>query len=117
VDEAALRRPVGGPEVMRTQLEHLITATKQPNVTLQVILFRAGAHAALGQPFVILRFADPELPDMVYLEQFTTGLWLDKPDEVDPYAQVMDRLAVQAEGPDRTQEIITGVLNDMETET
>jgi hypothetical protein len=117
VDEAALRRPVGGPEVMRAQLEYLIMATKQPNVTLQVIPFRAGAHAALGQPFVILRFADADLPDMVYLEQFTSGLWLDKPDEVDPYAQVMDRLAVQAEGPDRTEEIVTGILNDMETET
>ena len=117
VDEAALRRPVGGPEVMRAQLEYLITATKQPNVTLQVIPFRAGAHAALGQPFVILRFADPDLADMVYLEQFTSGVWLDKRDEVDSYAQVMDRLAVQAAGPDRTEEIITRILNDMERET
>jgi hypothetical protein len=117
VDEAALRRPIGGPEVMRAQLEYLITATKLPNVTLQVIPFRAGAHAALGQPFVILRFDDPDLPDMVYLEQFTNGLWLDKRDEVDSYAQVMDRLAVQAEDPDRTQETITGILNDMEKET
>jgi transcriptional regulator with XRE-family HTH domain len=114
VDEAALRRPVGGPEVMRAQLEYLINATKQPNVTLQVVPFRAGAHAALGQPFVILRFADPDLPDMVYLEQFTNGLWLDKPDEVDPYAQVMDRLAVQAEDPNDTGEILGSVLNDME---
>jgi hypothetical protein len=117
VDEAALRRPIGGPEVMRAQLEYLITTMKLPNVTLQVIPFHAGAHAALGQPFVILRFADPDLPDMVYLEQFTSGLWLDKPDEVDSYAQVMDRLAVQADDPDRTQEIITGILNDMERET
>jgi hypothetical protein len=117
VDEAALQRPIGGPEVMRAQLEYLITATKLPNVTLQVIPFRAGAHAALGQPFVILRFDDPDLPDMVYLEQFTNGLWLDKRDEVDSYAQVMDRLAVQAEDPDGTQEIITGILNDMERET
>jgi transcriptional regulator with XRE-family HTH domain len=117
VDEAALRRPIGGPEVMRAQLEYLITTMKLPNVTLQVIPFHAGAHAALGQPFVILRFADPDLPDMVYLEQFTSGLWLDKPDEVDSYAQVMDRLAVQADDPDRTQEIITGILNDRERET
>jgi transcriptional regulator with XRE-family HTH domain len=117
VDEAALRRPIGGPEVMRAQLEYLITTMKLPNVTLQVIPFHAGAHAALGQPFVILRFADPDLPDMVYLEQFTSGLWLDKPVEVDSYAQVMDRLAVQADDPDRTQEIITGILNDMERET
>jgi hypothetical protein len=51
---------------------------------------------------------------MVYLEQFTNGLWLDKPDEVDPYAQVMDRLAVQAEDPNDTGEILGSVLNDME---
>ena len=117
MDEAALRRPVGGPVVMRAQLEHLISATKLPNVTLQVVPFRAGAHAALGQPFVILRFADPDLPDMVYLEQFTNGLWLDKREDVDSYAQVMDRLAVQAEDPNDTEEIIGGILTDMERET
>ncbi|HEY8201522.1 MAG TPA: helix-turn-helix transcriptional regulator [Actinomycetota bacterium] len=116
VDEAALRRPVGGPEVMRTQLEHLIAATKLPNVTLQVAPFRAGAHAALGLPFVILRFADPELPDMVYLEQFTSGLWIDKREEVDSYAQVMDRLVVQADDPDDTEESIGRILIDMERE-
>lgn len=114
MDEAALRRPVGGPVVMRAQLEHLISATKLPNVTLQVVPFRAGAHAALGQPFVILRFADPDLPDMVYLEQFTSGLWLDKREEVDGYAQVMDRLAVQADDPNDTEEIIGRVLTDLE---
>lgn len=114
VDEAALWRPVGGPEVMRAQLEHLIAATKLPNVTLQVVPFRAGAHAALGQPFVVLRFADPDLPDMVYLEQFTSGLWLDKREEVDSYAQVMDRLVIQSEDPNDTEEIIGRILTDME---
>jgi len=117
MDEAALRRPVGGSEVMRDQLEHLIASTKLPNVTLQVVTFRAGAHAALGQPFVILRFADPDLPDMVYLEQFTSGLWLDKREEVDSYAQVMDRLVVQAEDPNDTVEILGSFLTDMERET
>ena len=117
MDEAALRRPVGGPVVMRAQLEHLISATKLPNVTLQVVPFRAGAHAALGQPFVILRFADPDLPDMVYLEQSTSGLWLDKREEVDSYAQVMDRLVVQAEDPNDTVEILGSFLTDMERET
>ena len=116
MDEAALRRPVGGPVVMRAQLEHLISATKLPNVTLQVVPFRAGAHAALGQPFVILRFADPDLPDMVYLEQSTSGLWLDKREEVDSYAQVMDRLVVQAEDPNDTEEILSSILTDMESE-
>lgn len=113
MDEAALRRPIGGPDVMRAQLEHLIAATKLPNVTLQVVLFRTGTHAALGQPFVILRFADPDLPDMVYLEQFATGLWLDKPDEVDSFAHVMNRLVVQAEDPNDTVEILSKTLRDL----
>jgi hypothetical protein len=113
VDEAALRRPVGGPDVMRVQLEQLITAAKLPNVTLQVVLYRAGAHAALGQPFVILRFADPDLPDMVYLEQLTSGLWIDKRDEVDSYTQVMNRLVVEAEDPNDTEEIISRIIAEM----
>lgn len=114
VDEAALRRLVGGPEVMRAQFEYLIAATKLPHVTVQVVSNRAGAHAALGQPFVILRFPDTDLPDMVYLEQFTSGVWLDKHDDVSPYAQVMDRLCVQAEDPNDTEEIVSGILADME---
>src|SRR5919108_4183079 len=113
MDEAALRRPVGGADVMRTQLDRLIVATRLPNVTVQVVLFRAGAHAALGQPFVILRFADPDLPDMVYLEQLASGLWIDKRDEVDSYAQVMDRLVIQAEDPKDTEEIVSRMLTDM----
>ena len=113
VDEAALRRPVGGRDVMLAQLDRLIVATRLPNVTVQVVLFRAGAHAALGQPFVILRFADPDLPDMVYLEQLASGLWIDKRDEVDSYAQVMDRLVIQAEDPKDTEEIVSRMLTDM----
>ena len=113
VDEAALRRPVGGAKVMLAQLDRLVTATKLPNVTLQVVPFRAGAHAALGQPFVILRFADPDLPDMVYLEQLTSGLWIDKRDEVDSYAQVMDRLVVQAEDPNDTEKIVSKMIIDL----
>jgi transcriptional regulator with XRE-family HTH domain len=113
VDEAALRRLVGGPQVMRAQLERLVAAAKLPNVTLQVVPFRAGAHAALGNAFVIFRFADPELPDMVYLEQLTSGLWLDKRDEVDSYVQVMDHLAVQAEDPNDAEDVIGKILADI----
>jgi transcriptional regulator with XRE-family HTH domain len=113
VDEAALRRPVGGPGVMCAQFDRLIAATKLPNVTLQVVQFGTGAHAALGLPFVILRFADPDLPDMVYLEQLASGLWIDKRDEVDSYAQVMDRLVIQADDPGDTEQILRRMLADM----
>lgn len=110
VDEAVLRREVGGPEVMRAQLEHLVAMAKLPNVTLQVVPLRSGVHASEGQPFVILRFAEPELPDVVYLEQLTSALYLDRPEDAEYYAQVMDRLVVQAEQPDETVEILQTLL-------
>lgn len=112
IDEAALRRPLGGPEVMRAQLEYLIAMTKLPNVTLQVMEFRLGGHAAEGVTFVIFRFAEPDLPDVVYLEQLTSALYLDKREDVDYYTAVADRLAVQAEDPDQTIEIISRILRD-----
>jgi transcriptional regulator with XRE-family HTH domain len=114
VDEAALRRQVGGREVMRVQLEHLIATTKLPNVTLQVMPLRAGVHASEGQPFVILRFAEPELPDVVYLEQLTSALYLDRPEDAEYYTQVMDRLVVQAKKPDETVEMIHLIHADLE---
>jgi transcriptional regulator with XRE-family HTH domain len=74
IDEAVLRRPIGGPDVMRAQIEALIEAAKKPNVRLQIIPFHAGGHAAAGGPFAILRFPEPELPDVVYVEQLTSAI-------------------------------------------
>ncbi len=96
VDEAALRRPLGGAEVMRAQVERLLELTESPNITLQVVPFGHGGHAAAGGPFTILRFNEPELPDVVYMEQLTSALYLDKREETDPYMKVMDRLCVEA---------------------
>ncbi|MEU4475531.1 helix-turn-helix transcriptional regulator [Micromonospora sp. NPDC023888] len=113
VDEAALRRPIGGPEVMREQLTALIEATKSPNIRLQVIPFAAGGHAAAGGAFTILRFGDQELPDIVYIEQLTSAIYLDKRDDLDYYAVAMERLCVEAEPPERTAEILGGLLDDL----
>jgi hypothetical protein len=96
LDEAALRRPPGGPEVMRAQLEHLLKIIDLPNVTLQIVPFHVGPHAAAGGPFTILRFPEPDLPDVVYLEQLNSAIYLDQPDDVIDYVTVMDQLAVQA---------------------
>jgi transcriptional regulator with XRE-family HTH domain len=96
VDEAVLRRPVGGVDVMRAQLKHLIEAAAQPNVTIQIIPFQAGGHAATAGAFSILRFAEPDLPDVVYVEQLTGALYLDKRETVDHYQAVMERLCLQA---------------------
>ena len=94
LDEAALRRPAGGPQVMRAQLEHLLQLTDLPNVTLQIVLFPAGPPAAADGPFTILRFPEPDLPDLVYLEQLISALYLDQPDDVAGYLTVMDQLCL-----------------------
>jgi transcriptional regulator with XRE-family HTH domain len=112
VDEAALRRPIGGQQVLRGQLEHLVEATELANVTLQVLPFRVGGHAAEGGAFTILRFGEPDLPDVVYVEQLTSALYLDKGDDVDVYAAVMNRLDVESAPPHETVAILNGILQE-----
>ncbi|HYN96913.1 MAG TPA: helix-turn-helix transcriptional regulator [Pilimelia sp.] len=114
VDEAALRRPIGGQRVMREQLLALIEATTQPTVQLQVVPFLAGGHAAAGGAFTILRFPERDLPDVVYIEQLTSALYLDKRDDVDQYAAAMERVCVEAEPPARTPDILRDILRDVE---
>jgi transcriptional regulator with XRE-family HTH domain len=113
VDEAALRRPVGGPEVMRGQLERLIEAAKLPNVTLQILPFDVGAHSAMQGSFSILRFADRELPDVVYLEHLTNAVYLDKRDEVERYLDVMEDLCVDSQPPARTVALLERILDEV----
>jgi hypothetical protein len=113
LDEAVLRRPIGGRDVLRGQIEALIGIVKQPTVTLQIVPFRAGAHSAAGGAFTLLRFPEPDLPDMVYLEQVTTALYLDRPEDVDVYTEIMGNLSVRAEPPHRTVDILHDILNDL----
>lgn len=113
VDEAALRRPLGGAEVMRAQLQHLIEAASWPNVTLQVLPFHVGGHAAAGGPITVLRFPVPDLPDVVYLEQLSSALYLDKPEEVDHYLAVMDRLSLVASPAVDSMPFLEQVLKDI----
>lgn len=113
VDEAALRRPIGGVAVMRQQVSALIEATRLPNVRLQVVPFAAGGHAAAGGAFTILRFRDQELPDVVYIEQLTSALYLDKREDLEFYALAMERLCVEAEPPERTPELLDRILAEL----
>jgi transcriptional regulator with XRE-family HTH domain len=99
IDESALRRPLGGRDVMRGQLRHLIELTEMPEVTLQVMPFDRGGHSAAGGSFAILRFAEADLPDIVYIEQLTGALYLDRPEELDHYREVMNSLSAEAETP------------------
>jgi transcriptional regulator with XRE-family HTH domain len=114
VDEVALWRPVAGPQIMRAQLEHISEICDQPGFALQVVPDSAGAYAAPGS-FSILRFAVPELPDVVYLEQLTSAMYLDKPVDVERYAAAMDKLSAISAPPEQTKEIIRAQLEDMET--
>jgi transcriptional regulator with XRE-family HTH domain len=112
IDEAALRRRLGGLEVMRQQLQELITVTKLPNLTLQVTPFAAGGHTALNG-FSILRFPDPQMTDVIYVEQLTNALYLDKREEVDTYLLAMERLSVISASPDESIDIIARILDDL----
>ena len=110
IDESVLCRPIGGRQAMCQQLESLLEANQLPNVHLQVVPFRVGGHAAAGGAFSILRFPDPDLPDVVYVEQLTTALYLDKRDDVERYVAAMESLCIDAETPDRTEETIRDIL-------
>jgi transcriptional regulator with XRE-family HTH domain len=112
VDEAALRRPIGGREVMRGQLERLIAATKLPGVILQVLPFRVGGHTAEAGAFTILRFPESDLPDVIYVEQLTSALYLDRRDDVDSYMEAMERLCVVSAPPNITTEILSRILQE-----
>ncbi|MEV6806067.1 helix-turn-helix domain-containing protein [Streptomyces sp. NPDC017248] len=113
MDETALRRPAGGPEVMRAQIDKLLEATKLPHVTLQVAPFANGPHPGTYGPFVLFRFAMSELPDMVYSEYLTGAVYLDARTEVATHLEVMDRMAAQAATAQRTKEILRDLRKEL----
>jgi transcriptional regulator with XRE-family HTH domain len=110
LDEAALRRVPCGRKEMRAQLEHLLEITELPNVTLQIVPFDVGPHSAAGGPFTILRFSEPDVPDVVYLEQLNSAVYLDQPDDVLSYMTVMNQLCVQAETGAASRTILGDLL-------
>jgi transcriptional regulator with XRE-family HTH domain len=113
MDETALRRPIGGPEVMGAQIDKLLEAMELPNVTLQVLPFSSGPHPGTYGPFVLFRFAVPELPDMVYSEYLTGAVYLDARSEVATHLEVMDRMAAQAATAHRTKEILRDLRKEL----
>jgi transcriptional regulator with XRE-family HTH domain len=102
IDESVLHRPIAGRAVLRRQVEHLLEITAEPNVTLRVLPYERGGLAAEGA-FSLLRFDEAELPDLVYVEHLGGALYLDKPEEIELYAAVVDRLAVDAQTPAHTR--------------
>ncbi|GLV77252.1 helix-turn-helix domain-containing protein [Streptomyces hygroscopicus] len=106
MDETVLRRQVGSPAVMRRQIDRLLESTEMPHITLQVSEFSSGHHPGTYGPFVLFRFAVPELPDMVYVEYLTGAVYLDERIEVASHLEAMDRMAAQAATARRTKEIL-----------
>ncbi|MBA0053056.1 XRE family transcriptional regulator [Streptomyces sp. AJS327] len=106
LDEAVLHRPFGSHSVMEGQLRHLAEISEQPNVTIQVVPYELGGHPAESGAFTLLRFPESDLNDVVYLEQLTSALYLDKRDEVAQYDQVLDRLVNGAASPERSRDLL-----------
>ncbi|KNE79733.1 MULTISPECIES: helix-turn-helix domain-containing protein [Streptomyces] len=96
MDETVLRRPIAPPEVMRAQIEHLVEVSEAPNIALQLMPFALGLHPAMYGPFHIFRFPQPELQDIVYLENLIGAVYLDEYDDVSAFTEVMDRMGAQA---------------------
>jgi len=113
VDEAALRRPVAGADVQIEQLCYLRKQCSMPALTLQVLPYGMGGYAAPGG-FSILRFTDRDLPDVVYVENLTSALYLDKQSEVDRYLLAMERLSIMAYEPQRTPQILDEIIRELE---
>lgn len=109
MDEAVLRRPVSGPAVMRAQFHRLIEVARLPHVTVQVVPFTAGVHAAESGSFTVLRFQERDLPDVVYIEQLTGATYLDQRAQVEHYLEVVDELSGEALTPPETTRFIEQV--------
>jgi transcriptional regulator with XRE-family HTH domain len=113
LDETVLRRPVGPPHVVDTQLAHLIDLMALPNVIVQIMPFSAGPHPAMYGPFYIFRFESPELPDVVYCESLTGAVYLDDRDDVSAHAEALDRMSAQSAPVERTEDLLGAIRKEM----
>lgn len=110
LDEACLRREVGGPAILRGQLEHLMSLSHQANIELQVIPFKAGTHSGVDGAYTLFRFevGDP----VVAVEPLTASLYVEKDDQVARYAAAWDRLRAQALDPESSRDFIARIAKE-----
>ncbi|MDC0766495.1 helix-turn-helix domain-containing protein [Streptomyces sp. HD] len=114
MDETVLRRPVSSrAEVMRDQLDKLLEFAERDRVTLQIAEFSSGPHPGTYAPFALFRFAEPELPDMVYTEYLTGALYLDSRTEVAAHLEVLDHMSTAAASAARTRRILRELRDDI----
>ncbi|MFF4685289.1 helix-turn-helix domain-containing protein [Streptomyces sp. NPDC001307] len=114
MDETALRWPVGGPEVMRAQIDHLVEVNRLPQVTLQLMPFANGPHPAMrAGAYHLFRFRARELPDIVYLNGLVGAVYLDKADDVVVYREALDRLGAQAAPARKTEALLATIRREL----
>lgn len=113
LDETVLRRPIGGSEVMREQIDRLIEATELPNVRLQIIPFASGPHPAMYGPFHIFRFPIPELPDIAYAESLVGAVYFDQRADVSQFLEALDRMCAQAAPAHSTEALLSGFRKEI----
>lgn len=113
LNEAVIRRVVGGPEVMRAQLEHMAELARLAHISIQVLPFKAGAHPAMDGSFRILGFPEAPDPDVVYLENQVGGLYLEESAEVERYTLMFNHLIAKALDPDESRKLLTQVAQDL----
>lgn len=112
VDEAALRRQVGSPAVMRAQFSHLLDASELPNVTFQVIPFDAGAHAGMPGSFIVLQFAEEAIPDVIYIDSMAGDLFLEAESDVRRYKLVFEHLRAVSASPDASRALLVSLATE-----
>jgi transcriptional regulator with XRE-family HTH domain len=108
LDEAVLRREVGGPGVMARQLERLVEAARLPQVRLQVLPFAAGAHIGVTGPFVIFSFSSTSDLDVVVLDHLTSSLYLERKEDLQAYTEAFNALQIHALSPEDSLDFIAG---------
>ncbi|MEW1648305.1 helix-turn-helix transcriptional regulator [Streptomyces sp. NPDC091219] len=111
LDEAVLHRAYGGRDVMRGQLRHLIELSESPDVLLQIMPFSFGGHAGESGAFTILSFLEYDLSDVVYVEQLTSALYLDRREDVTQYGRALKELQQDSLGPDGSRDLLHGLLH------
>jgi transcriptional regulator with XRE-family HTH domain len=111
LDEASLHREVGGPEVMRAQLDHLIAAAKAPNVTFQIIPFGSGAHPGMPGQFIVMDFEDPLDTDLIYVDGPVGEIFLESDVDIKRFRADFDQLVAVAMSPDDSVSLIAEIVN------
>ncbi|MEJ8650692.1 helix-turn-helix transcriptional regulator [Streptomyces sp. MS1.AVA.3] len=112
IDEAAIRRMSGSPEVLRSQLERLLEVEPRTNITLQLLPFDAGFHPGLYGSFMLMGFPEPN-PDVVWVENLTNSVYFEGSDDVGRYTEVFDHLRATALGPPETRSRIKSMLKEL----